>query len=151
MCMSESVDLVDHKSRKHADGQRVGPQFIQPEANNEHGLHQPMREKIKRDEHRAATSQFLRSYTKMRENKIVLVPCKLVLAKCLQPGVQCVDFKPQQHAANRFEYSVDSLDGNPYPKRITQENLAKSAFYHSLERPTSRGPPIGPNSLTMED
>src|ERR1700693_763809 len=123
MRMSESINLVDDKNCENGDCQRVGPQLIHPEANDQHGLNQSMRQEIKRGEHRAAASQFLRSNAQVRENIIVFVPREFVLAKRLQPGVQRVDFKPQQHAAKRFEYSVDPFYGDAYPERIVKQNM----------------------------
>jgi len=123
MRMSESINLVDDKSCKNGDCQRVGPQLIHPEANDEHGLNQSMRQEVKRCEHRATASQFLRSNAQVGENVIVFVPREFVLAKRLQPGVQRVDFKPQQNAAKRFEYSVDPFYGDAYTERIVNQNM----------------------------
>jgi hypothetical protein len=123
MRMSESINLVDDKGCKNGDRQRIGPQPIHPEANDEHSLNQSMRQKIKRGEHRAAASQFLRCYAQVRENVIVLVPREFVLAKRLQPGVQRVDFKPKQHAAKRFEYSVNPFYGDAHTEGIVNQNM----------------------------
>ena len=142
--MSESIDLVDHKRGKNGDCQRVGPQPIHPQANDEHGFHQSMRQEIKRGEHRAAAGQFLRSNAQVRENIIVFIPRELVLAKRLQPGVQRINFKPQQYAAKRFEYSVDPFYGDAYTEGIVNQNMGEPALYHSLQRDTSIGATIEP-------
>lgn len=96
-----------------------------------------MREKIKRGEHRAAASQFLRSNTQVRKNNIVFVAREFVLAERLQPRVQRVDFKPQQHTADGFENAVDPFDRNTYTKRIMDQDMSNAFCGHSLQRATS--------------
>jgi len=137
MCVSESVDLVDDEGRKNANRQRISPQLVKPKTHNEQGLHQPMREKIKRDEHRATARQFLRSNTQVRKNKIVLVAREFVLAERLQPRVQRVDFKPQQHTADGFENAVDPFDRDTYTKRIVDQDMSYAFCGHSLQRAIS--------------
>lgn len=137
MGVRESVDLVNNEGCKNANRQRISPQLIEPKTNDEQGLHQPMREKIQRGEHRTPASQFLRSYTQVRKNEIVLVACEFVLAKRLQPRVQRVDLKPQQHAADGFEETVDAFDSNAYTKRIVQQDVAEAFCGHFLQRAIS--------------
>jgi hypothetical protein len=135
--VSESVDLVNDKGGKNTDRQRISPQFVKPKTNDEQRLHQSVREKIQRGEHRATASQLLRSYTQMRKNKIVLIAREFVLAKGLQPGVQRVHFKPQQRAAKGFENAVDSFDGNADTKRVVQQDVGEAFSGHSLQRAIS--------------
>src|SRR5580704_6621833 len=67
MCVRKSVDLIDDKRRKNTDRRGISPQLNKPKTNDEQGLHQPMREKIQRGEHRTAAGQFLRSNTQVRK------------------------------------------------------------------------------------
>jgi hypothetical protein len=67
----------------------------------------------------------------------VLVAREFVLAERLQPGVQGVDFKPQQHTPDGFENAVDPFDRDTYTKRIVDQDMSNAFCRHSLQRAIS--------------
>jgi len=145
MRVSESIDLIDHKGGKNENCQWIGPELIGPQANYERGLYETMREQVERSEHGATAGQFLRSDAQVMEDDVVLIARELVLAERLQPGVQRVDFEPQQHTADGFENTVDPFYSDAYSEGIVNQDVTERFFEHCIQRATTIGDAIAPN------
>jgi hypothetical protein len=79
------------------------------------------------------------------EDDVVLIARELVLAERLQPGVQRVDFEPQQHTADGFENTVDPFYSDAYSEGIVNQDVTERFFEHCIQRATTIGDAIAPN------
>ncbi len=122
MRVRESMHLIYAKDGEYDDGQRIGPEFVHPEAGYEQGFRQTVRDQIDRSEFPATVGERLGPMEKMRDELFVIFARQVVLDDKPKEFIHGVRInKPDQNTADAFNQAVESLDRNSGLETLIEE------------------------------
>lgn len=117
-----SMHLVDAKHAEHNHRQRIGPQFVHPQAGHQQGFREPVRDQIDRSEFPSAIREGLGPMKKVSNDHFVVLARQVVQCGYPKEFIHRARLdKPDQHAADAFEQAVESLDRNSGLETLIEE------------------------------
>ena len=117
-----SMYLVNAKHAEHDHCQRIGPQFVHPEANYQQGFREPVRDQIDRSEFPPTVRERLGPMKKVGDDDFVVFSRQIVERGDAKEVVHGAGLdKPDQHAADAFEQAVESLDRDSGLESLIEE------------------------------
>ena len=147
MRVTVAIHLIDTEGCENENRQRVSPQGIHPQRDNEHDFRGAMSQQIQRREEPIAVRQSLRCTQNVDSNEIVRIAREFVLSEDPDNRVQGRGMnEPEQQASDGFKHTVDSLECNARPKRTLNDGpgsrrhkriigwVSKACFSNQVQR-----------------
>ena len=122
MRVRESMHLIYAKDGEYDHGQRIGPEFVHPEAGYQQGFRQTVSDQIDRSEFPATVRERLGPMEKMRDKLFVIFARQVQQHDKSEEFIHGARFdEPDQHTADAFEETVESLDRNSGLETLIEE------------------------------